>query len=258
MAAIDFPNSPTLNQVFTVGTNSWKWNGSLWNVVRIPTGAQGPQGETGPQGPQGIQGPQGATGATGPQGETGSQGETGPQGPAGPTGPQGPTGLGANWTYLGNQTVSSGSSVTFSNLSGYAQYVLLYDNVWTGNSNGTPNVARPSFRINNDTNNYDGRSFYATSSTFYFDYSSNGPSMFTGLYYSNGEFRVYNANSTGTKGYSIHNYGPLQQSLNGGVYTPRSELSAGIYTGGSTVTSINVALTESTIFTMGNFRLFGA
>ncbi len=48
MTAIDFPNSPTLNQVFTVGTNSWTWNGSRWNVVR--TGIVGP---TGPQGPSG-------------------------------------------------------------------------------------------------------------------------------------------------------------------------------------------------------------
>ncbi len=92
MAAIDFPNSPTLNQVFTVGTNSWIWNGSRWNVVRTgvtgPTGPQGPQGIqglTGPAGPQGAQGIQGITGATGPQGL---------QGPVGPTGPTGPAGIG--------------------------------------------------------------------------------------------------------------------------------------------------------------------
>jgi len=57
---IDFPNSPTLNQVFTVGTNSWTWNGTTWNVVR--TGVTGP---TGPQGPQGIQGLTGPAGASG-------------------------------------------------------------------------------------------------------------------------------------------------------------------------------------------------
>ena len=90
--AIDFPDSPTLNQVFAVGTNSWTWNGSRWNVVRTgitgptgPQGAQGLTGATGPAGPQGPQGLQGATGATGPQGATG---------PAGPTGATGPQGLG--------------------------------------------------------------------------------------------------------------------------------------------------------------------
>jgi hypothetical protein len=31
--AIDFPNSPTLDDVFTVGTRSWKWTGSVWESV---------------------------------------------------------------------------------------------------------------------------------------------------------------------------------------------------------------------------------
>lgn len=30
--AIDFPNSPTLNQVYTVGDRSWIWNGTYWAV----------------------------------------------------------------------------------------------------------------------------------------------------------------------------------------------------------------------------------
>lgn len=33
MPAIDFPNSPTLNQTFTSGTRSWKWNGSAWLAI---------------------------------------------------------------------------------------------------------------------------------------------------------------------------------------------------------------------------------
>lgn len=71
MAAIDFPNSPSLNQVFTVGNNSWKWNGTVWNVVRISTGSTGPTGPTGATGPTG---PTGVTGATGPTGVTGPNG----------------------------------------------------------------------------------------------------------------------------------------------------------------------------------------
>lgn len=33
MAALDFPNSPTLNQTYTSGTKTWEWDGTSWNVV---------------------------------------------------------------------------------------------------------------------------------------------------------------------------------------------------------------------------------
>jgi hypothetical protein len=59
--AIDFPNSPTVNQSFTAGGSTWIWDGIAWNLQRIATGAQGPQGEVGPQGPAGPIGPQGTS-----------------------------------------------------------------------------------------------------------------------------------------------------------------------------------------------------
>jgi hypothetical protein len=31
MPALDFPSSPTLNQVYTANGRSWIWNGSAWN-----------------------------------------------------------------------------------------------------------------------------------------------------------------------------------------------------------------------------------
>lgn len=31
--ALSFPVSPTLNQTYTVGTKTWKWNGSAWDIV---------------------------------------------------------------------------------------------------------------------------------------------------------------------------------------------------------------------------------
>lgn len=58
--AIDFPNSPTNGQVFTVGSVSWKWNSTKAVWESIP--GTGPQGVQGPQGAQGTQGPQGPTG----------------------------------------------------------------------------------------------------------------------------------------------------------------------------------------------------
>jgi hypothetical protein len=116
MAAIDFPNSPTLNEVFTVGTNSWKWNGSRWNVVRVaavgpqgPQGIQGATGLTGPAGPAGPTGATGAAGATGPQGPTGAQGI---QGPTGATGPQGSAGTAGKIAQVVSVTTSNTTSST--------------------------------------------------------------------------------------------------------------------------------------------------
>ena len=96
MPALDFPNNPTLNQVFTSANTSWKWNGTAWNVVRIPTGASGPTGPSGPSGPSGASGPSGPSGAnstvSGPSGPSGPAGATGPSGPSGPSGASGPSG----------------------------------------------------------------------------------------------------------------------------------------------------------------------
>ena len=45
MAAIDFPNSPTVGQLFTVGSITWQWDGTVWRsqgtVVPGPAGADG-------------------------------------------------------------------------------------------------------------------------------------------------------------------------------------------------------------------------
>ena len=73
---IDFPNAPSVNDVFTSGSTSWRWNGTVWKVVRdfAPTGATGKTGLTGNTG---------LTGATGLTGNTGLTGATGPTGDAG-------------------------------------------------------------------------------------------------------------------------------------------------------------------------------
>lgn len=39
MAALDFPASPTLNQVYTSGTLSWTWNGTSWVSTNVASGA---------------------------------------------------------------------------------------------------------------------------------------------------------------------------------------------------------------------------
>ncbi len=51
MSAIDFPNSPSVNDTHTVGNRVWKWNGTTWDALRttIPyaTGATGATGDDG-------------------------------------------------------------------------------------------------------------------------------------------------------------------------------------------------------------------
>ena len=81
MPAIDFPNSPSINDTHTVGNRVWKWNGTVWEVVRstVPyaTGATGPTGNTGAAGNTGATGLTGANGNTGATGPTGNTGATG-------------------------------------------------------------------------------------------------------------------------------------------------------------------------------------
>jgi len=59
--AISFPSSPTTNQTYTYGNNTWSWDGSEWALVRS---AASPTGPTGPTGPQGATGPTGSTPTT--------------------------------------------------------------------------------------------------------------------------------------------------------------------------------------------------
>ena len=89
MAAFDFPNSPSTNDVYTANGVSFKWNGTVWQRISASTGAQGATGPTGAQGATGATGSQGATGTTGPTGPTGP---TGSQGATGSTGAQGAAG----------------------------------------------------------------------------------------------------------------------------------------------------------------------
>jgi len=50
--AINFPNSPSLNDIHSYGGSSWQWDGSSWVSLGLTP-------DTGPQGPQGPQGPAG-------------------------------------------------------------------------------------------------------------------------------------------------------------------------------------------------------
>jgi len=47
MTAVDFPNSPTVGDIYTTGDISRKWDGTTWSI--IATTITGPTGATGPQ-----------------------------------------------------------------------------------------------------------------------------------------------------------------------------------------------------------------
>lgn len=112
MAALDFPSSPIVDDIYTTDSGTqYKWDGTVWNIV--PTTVVGPEGPQGPAGADGKSAYQvavdggftgteqewldslhGATGSQGTQGQTGPEGPTGPVGPKGDQGDQGITGLG--------------------------------------------------------------------------------------------------------------------------------------------------------------------
>ena len=114
--AIDFPNSPSINDVHSDGLASWTWTGYAWKRIPDP-GAKGEPGVEGPTGPTGLTGSQGDKGepgnvlakgvkgepgekgekgdvfAKGVKGEVGDKGDVGPQGPQGPQGDKGEPGV---------------------------------------------------------------------------------------------------------------------------------------------------------------------
>jgi hypothetical protein len=123
---IDFPDSPTIDDLFSAGGRTWRWTGEVWEAVTT-VGPTGPTGPTGPQGIQGETGPQGPTGDTGPTGATGADSDV--TGPTGPTGDTGPTG--ADGTYTASETAPTSPEVGdawFNTVTG-RQYIY-YDNYW--------------------------------------------------------------------------------------------------------------------------------
>lgn len=54
MSAIDFPDSPSVNDTFTYDDNTWQWTGQFWEL--LPFEVQGIQGTQGIQGLPGLGG----------------------------------------------------------------------------------------------------------------------------------------------------------------------------------------------------------
>jgi hypothetical protein len=110
--AIDFPNSPSLNQIYNYDGRSWQWNGVAWRAYSASFGPIGPTGSTGAAST--VTGPTGFTGSTGSTGPTGSTGAASTvTGPTGFTGATGVTGPGGGDTFSSTGTVSSFADTGF-------------------------------------------------------------------------------------------------------------------------------------------------
>lgn len=166
-----------------------------------------------------------------------------------------PSGASVKWTQLGTTTLSSGSSYSFTSLSGYNQLMILYKNI------SLAGASYLTFRVNSDTgNNYQFYGFamnntsatagYSTeddsaaSNQFYQGYTNNTADNFSGALYLSG------CNDSGLKiGWQMP-----------GLTARASNFSylAGIaYTGTSVVSSMQV-ITDSSTFDGGTITIYGS
>ena len=106
MAALNFPNSPSLNDTHTENGVTFKWNGAAWDRL----GDIGAQGSAGAAGAQGAAGAAGAQGATGPVAGSSSQ-VVYKDGSNNPSGSANFTFDGTNLSVSGN--VSIGGTLTY-------------------------------------------------------------------------------------------------------------------------------------------------
>jgi hypothetical protein len=140
--AIDFPNSPVLNEEFQVNGRTWKWNGSNWVAVGTSTGATGLQGIQGALGNLSTQGLQGFTGTTGLQGMSnslqgfaGADGALGVQGTAssiqGRSGATTKLGMKTGWYYVEAFTSAGNSNPTL-NRTNFIPFFVAATTTFTG------------------------------------------------------------------------------------------------------------------------------
>ena len=161
------------------------------------------------------------------------------------------------WSYIGGVTTTSGSTVAFTGLAGtYKELLLTFNNV---------NIsARQSifFRLNSDSTgtNYKASSTQDLSGTTYYGSAITGTygcvGSLTTMYYSSGAFKITNAQSTGDKALELNYKGQLSDWVTASYVGDRTETIGGTYSGGSAISSINIAL-DGGSFTDGSWKLWG-
>jgi hypothetical protein len=210
MAAVDFPNSPSVGNTFSSGGRTWIWTGVVWNSVDTDT-------VTGPTGPQGPTGPTGATGATGPTGAastvTGPTGATGAQGVTGPTGATGPSGV-----FTTEPTSPVAGDLWY--IENAYTYPAEYQNTNAG-SEGTTYLPNSPVNIVSLGTQYTSASSNFTDGTLGngyweftlpFNVSYNGAS-YNKIYVSTNSFITFGAGHTGYGGFLSPSFPPLPKIL---------------------------------------------
>ena len=183
---LDFPNSPSLNDLFQVGDSYFIWDGSGWSRV---SGLVGPTGPTGPAST--ITGPTGpASNVTGP---TGSTGPTGPTGPAG-------TNLASIVDAKGDLLVATANDTLARQAVGANDAILVADSSLTNGIKWTDVIKNPTlhtafekWQVQASATSASTDIDISTSSAYYFD--ANNTANFT--------INIYNINSAIAVGESV-------------------------------------------------------
>ena len=264
------------------------WSGTSWTSAGQIVGPQGVEGPTGATGPTGSTGPRpvfSITSSTPPSSPVAGQAwynsddgltyiyydsswiELGNSlaGPTGPTGITGPTGAsGANgtsyvptgYTKISTITSSSGTSVSFTGLSGYNKYLLVWQGVYSAGA-----LTIPIIKLNNESTNHEfiyGVAYNNSSSPAIQNWSfkgSNAGSVGNVLGTPDATGWLYIDAADTTSGISFYgsSIGKWSDSASSG-----SSNFAGVYTGSAKVTSIVATTHNSLNYTAGTWVLWGA
>lgn len=161
--AINFPNSPSPNDTYTVDQKTWLYNGTAWQLVNNASGYTGSQG-AGYTGSQGDLGYTGSIGYTGSKGSDGTIGIDGYTGSVGYTGSQGPSNL-LNASAVttdsafypvfvagtGNQTPSIRTAVTAFSFNASTSLLTIGGNVSASSFTSTVTTGTVPFVVNSTT-----------------------------------------------------------------------------------------------------------
>ena len=178
-------------------------------------------------------------------------------GPAGPAGADGTTYVPSGYTKISSITSSSGTSVSFTGLSGYNKYLLTWKGVYINGSS----YSIPIIKLNNSSTNheffyaivYNGSSSPALQSWSF--QGSNAGSVGNVLGAPDASGYVYIDAADTTSGISFYgsSIGRWSDSTQIGTGTY-----AGVYTGTAKVTSIVATTHDGQAYTNGTWTLWGA